>query len=496
MSAGKQPVKGCSKFPCPRSPGRSGENEVRAGEGLFSNPLTPLAALGHLSPPSRGEGKLATALALTSLLLLGCTAPAARPKQVQWVTRAGVVAPGSAKIDPHLPAPAAAALHAVELGVIPYDGLTLPLLAPDGRAIATQVGPTPEWSEALAEPVSSSVQARRRSVEIYTLAEGREPLRQAQLPAGVLLGRSAIEQGFLVEQPGEVPGSRRIGLAPWSARDGRDIVWLTPGGPEACAAFGVLGHNGELAFCIRAGADGPWSLHVRAVATDPSTQRECAMPGASLLFPVFEDAPNPRAVYALAAPFPADPDLPLLIVRFDLFESGRTIAPAAAAPIAESSTMFEAFQCVAAAQTPSPAALAPDWRGPRGVLLFSPGAQTCGLIRPGAGNALRIDPLYAGIFAATWADSAAERGIAVLGSTAADLVLQPWDAGIDAGTSGPGFGPPRLIRPGKSIPRRTSDSKRPYMLIQTLEPVSSRALGLFGLACKRPLEEPAGGPTP
>lgn len=457
-------------------------------------------AMSHKPPQRRVRGRLNHPLALFAAivqsLLLGCTTTATRPKQTHWVTRAGVVAPGSASIDPRLPAPAAAALQAVELGVIPYDGLTLPLLAPDGRAVATQVGPTPEWSEALAEPASSRAQAHRRSVEVYALAEGREPARLAQLPGGVLLGRSAIEQGFLVEQPGDVPGSRRIGLAPWTTRDGRDIVWLTPGGPNACAAFGVLGPRGELAFCTRKHAEGPWSLHVRDIATDPSTQRECAMPGASLLFPMFEDAPNPRAVYALAAPFPADPTLPLLIVRFDLFESGTPILVAAAAPIAESSTPFDAYQCVAAAQSPSPAALAPGWSGPRGVLLFSPGAQTCGLIRPGAGNALQIEPLYAGIFAATWADSAAERGIGVVGSTAADLVLQPWVAGDSAGTAGTGFAAPRLVRPGKSIPRRTGDAKRPYILIQTLEPASNRALGLSGLACKKSATGQSDGTPP
>ncbi|MFT3686326.1 MAG: hypothetical protein QM783_15635 [Phycisphaerales bacterium] len=38
------------------------------------------------------------------------------------------------------------------LGSITYDGLTLPLITPDGKWIVTQIGPVPAWEAVLAEP--------------------------------------------------------------------------------------------------------------------------------------------------------------------------------------------------------------------------------------------------------------------------------------------------------------------------------------------------------
>jgi len=50
----------------------------------------------------------------------------------------------------------------VSLGDVEYDGLALPLISPDARFIATQVGPTPSWETVLAEPgaVASSGKIR------------------------------------------------------------------------------------------------------------------------------------------------------------------------------------------------------------------------------------------------------------------------------------------------------------------------------------------------
>ena len=38
------------------------------------------------------------------------------------------------------------------LGAVPFDNMTLPLVSPDGRYVATQIGVAPPWSTILAEP--------------------------------------------------------------------------------------------------------------------------------------------------------------------------------------------------------------------------------------------------------------------------------------------------------------------------------------------------------
>lgn len=415
-----------------------------------------------------------TGLAATFLLLLlaACAAPHVQTARSPWITRSGIVARGTTPPGAGLPPPAAASLVPVELGAIPYDGVTLPLLSPDGRFVATQTGGLPDWDILLAAPGANAAAARRNSVEIHALPATGRPA--ATLPAGVLLGRSAIEQGFLVEVPGRSGQSRRIGLAPWHARGAADIAYLTPDSPDSCAAFAALGPRGELAYSLRERDDGPFVLRVRADALDARGERECAMPGASLLFPLFEDAANPRALYALAAPHPRAMRLPLLLVRIDLDAPGGALRVSAAAPIAPSSGLFEAFQCVASAQSPSPA---PADRG--GVLLFSPAEQTTVWARDGGGDTLRLLAAHSGLLVSIWGDDAAERGPCIVSSTAADLIVQ-MIAGGGAGAQTT-FGPPRLIRPGISIPRRTATGTIPYILLRTSNPEAGKFLFLTGL---------------
>ncbi len=417
-------------------------------------------------------------VAVLPLLLTACVArEAASPVRSPWITRAGVASLGTTPAGANLPPPAAAALVPVELGAVPYDGVTLPLLAPDARMVATQTGGLPDWDTLLAAPGGNAAAARRNTVEIHALPATGQPV--ARLAAGTLLGRSAVEQGFLVEVPGEASGTRRIGLAPWIARGPGDVVFLTPDAPGACAAFGVLGPRGELAYCLREHADGPFVLRVRADALDARGERECAMPGASLLFPMFEDAADPRAVYALAAPHPRDARLPLLLVRIDLGAPGAPLAVAAAAPVAPNSGVFEAFQCVAAAQSPSPALASGASRGRGGVLLFAPIEQTTAWARDGRADTLRTLAAHPGLLASVWGDERAEGAPCIVSTTAADLVVQiVGERPQDQQTT---FGPPRLVRPGISIPRRTSTGSRPYVLIRTAGPESGKFLFLTAL---------------
>lgn len=147
------------------------------------------------------------------------------------------------------------------LGTFQYDGATLPLVSPDGRYVALQVGQPPPWGAILA---TEPVQALATGIEIYDLAQtppaliassGADgtPQANSDLLPGMLLGRSVTSEGFLIEWP-RPDGSRWIGLAGWSQPA---VRWLVGGLPEngtdeppepTYAAHGVLLRYGTLLY--------------------------------------------------------------------------------------------------------------------------------------------------------------------------------------------------------------------------------------------------------
>ncbi|GEM_PF-1402714 len=187
--------------------------------------------------------------------------------------RPGVIRPGSAG-GPTLPEgpiarPADAAGGAVAsgrivsgvatIGSLDYNGLTLPIFSPSGAFVAVHQGPPPTWealtAQGRAAPGTGRIMRlsiRERSLEAITSgADGRRtfdgliPAVGADEIAGAVLGRSADEQGFLVEQP--MPdGSRRIGKVDWLT--GR-VDWIVQDG--RVNAHAVLLRDGSLIFASR-----------------------------------------------------------------------------------------------------------------------------------------------------------------------------------------------------------------------------------------------------
>ena len=130
------------------------------------------------------------------------------------------------------------------IGVVPFDGQTLPLISPDGRFLATQVGPIPSWATILAQVGAEPASSR---VEIYDLTQSPPAKVNSVTPEpGVLLGRGSTDRGVLIEQP-RPDGGRWIGLLPWA---GGDVLWLVQG-PGVCA-HGVIGEHGVIAYTRRA----------------------------------------------------------------------------------------------------------------------------------------------------------------------------------------------------------------------------------------------------
>ncbi|MEE3001297.1 MAG: hypothetical protein VX908_01245 [Planctomycetota bacterium] len=143
-----------------------------------------------------------------------------------------------------------------DVGEVPYDQSTLPLVSPDGNYIATSVGIAPEMATLLAEPGSPSPLAT--GVEIWKINQDTGALAATcSLNPPLLLGRSADTEGFLVESP-TPQGPRKIGKVSWTTGE---LTWLVD--DENVNAFATLGPRGQLAYSTRPVAQEGFSLVVR-----------------------------------------------------------------------------------------------------------------------------------------------------------------------------------------------------------------------------------------
>ncbi len=205
--------------------------------------------------------RIAPILLVTSTLVTGC---------VTTETRTGgtIVPPPAGSVPPPFGSASQTSVSAIGVCTIPYDGFTLPLLSPDGRWLATQVGVPPTWPTLLASKSQSVPLAS--SIEIWSL-DSKTGRRVRTLGKGLILGRSADIEGFLVEEVLD-DGSRRIGRVEWptaeavaaaAAGSSASEKDAEPAGPEwlvddgrvnafAALAVGADGiASGSLAWCSR-----------------------------------------------------------------------------------------------------------------------------------------------------------------------------------------------------------------------------------------------------
>ncbi len=122
----------------------------------------------------------------------------------------------------------------VPLGMVEYDGQTLPIVSPDGRFIAVQQGKAPAWPTILAQDDQTPAEAARLAVYEVTDKGLQLIALPTETPSGLLLGRDTSMRGFLVESVRR-DGSRWIGEIGW-IRGG--FRWLAQGdGIYSQAAF-------------------------------------------------------------------------------------------------------------------------------------------------------------------------------------------------------------------------------------------------------------------
>jgi len=325
----------------------------------------------------------------------------------------------------------------VPLGAVPYDEFTLPLLRPGGTHVATQVGIPPRWSTALAQLDAPLPEAT--SIEIRAIAPG-EPSRVVhRLPNGILLGRSADDRGFLVEQPLD-DGSRRIGVCSW---DSATIAWLIDDGKVN--AHATWGPFGELVWSRR-GVNAPrFDLAIRG---ERASRNLAAEDGESWMFP--EMSRDGELIFALRL---RDGVLQAAALRganaAALRQSMRTIT------LTNRGTPLVAYQTVA----PRLGA-GPDPHAPRDAwMFFHPGEGRVSLWRPSEG---RVRGFRSGSISAAMLDP--ER--ALLSLPHALVVERLADGDIS---------PPLLD--GSHVIRSVSDQPWSYVLMSPGE----GSVGLIGL---------------
>lgn len=317
-------------------------------------------------------------------------------------------------------------------GTIPYDDMTLPLVSPDGRYLATQTGLPPDWPTVLAE--AGAIVPDLTRVEVYELPlEGRQPPRFVTIveePA--LLGRACDADGFLVEAP-RGDGSRWIGRAAWTTGA---VTWLVAD-PDTVSAFATLGPSGSLAWSSRpAGAD-HFDLVVRRGGDEwrlPARETDWLMPtwsGAGAgLFALLLRGGMLDAVYMDTT---SRDDMRRTIQRLPLSNSGATVETA--------------YQVLNATAVPADA-------GRAHLTFFHPARRRAAVWRP-PGIPVLLD---AGSFAAL-VDPAHDDFVLV--ATTDDLVRHRLtDDRLRS----------KLMK-GAHIPRSTTSAERPYVLLEPADGV-------------------------
>jgi len=383
---------------------------------------------------------LASAALAAISALAGCIT-----ERTGYKPRGVPVAPGDSSSSLDLssalqPASAATALGRARFAIIPlgavrYDGLTLPILSPDGRFLASQVTDPPTWPCLLGLPGDGRADLAR--VQLFRLtADAVVPIdTSAELPRGLLLGRSASARGVLVEAP-QPDGSRFIGRLDWSTGQ---VAWLIRE-PGIVAAHAIELRDGSLIYCRRAAGDVPFALTLRAPGRPEVT---VPTPGECVLYPIA--SPSQRYVGFMAVRWNPDnaaarraptvgrgPEWGAMdLVSLDLAAPG---GPAIAGRfrIADAGSPRQAFQCAAGqeatpadvATLPAPATNASPAQNPRlaeprdTITLVAPRWDGVALLGVATGNVAR---LATRAVAASLVDSPS--GPAALVSTDRDLLF-------------------------------------------------------------------------
>ncbi len=236
----------------------------------------------------------------------------------------------------------------VPLGLIAYDGQTLPLVSPDGRFIAVQQGQPPAWETVLAQD-SAPLPRQTRVVIFQCTPTGLQEISPVEpLPEGLLLGRDATNDRFLVEQQ-RPDGSRWIATIAWVTGAAR---WISQSNDVAAHAVFVPSGSGEsIAFTRRRqGIDGA-SLILQA---RDGTEAQLPPTIGTFAFPMPSSASD--IIFATHVTFDG---VSLVSVGATTTGSPKLAGPLATRRLTDAKDLFTAYQMFAPLQ-PSVTALVPS----------------------------------------------------------------------------------------------------------------------------------------
>jgi hypothetical protein len=345
------------------------------------------------------------------------------------------------------------------LGSVPYDGQVLPLVSPDAGFLAVEEGSPPDWPTLLAAADSTVPLSTRISVYDIHRDPSARPARPGQgirrvtfaqpLPSGLILGRAADSEGFLVESP-RPDGSRWIGKVAWAS--GR-LEWLAR--DNRVNAHAVLATGGELIFTRRT-TDSPIT---ELVIRDRSGAEDVrAEPGGAFLAPM--STADPAAVYAILV---TDNTMELVCVA--LLREPPVTGPARFGPmitranIASGSDPAVAFQLSAPVQSTGPLAVQTDGRAPEPLALYHPRLQRTAAFDK---NTALFTPLAPQSVAATYWSSPSEQGFFC--TTPEGVVFTPY-AGPREGEDLARRTPDARVLGSAYVARRTTSAEVPFVML-------------------------------
>lgn len=330
------------------------------------------------------------------------------------------------------------------LGAVPYDGLVLPQLSPDGRFIAVEEGEPPGWPSLLAE--DDAVPALATRIAVYDLA-GTPPTRvpsNEPMPPGALLGRATDAVGYLIEWP-RPDGSRWIGRVHWV---GGRVEWLVQG--QAVNAHAVYTPRGGLLYTRRA----PGAANAELVLAAEGQESVRSDPAGSYCFPV--TTADVAVAYTLVR---TATGIDLEAVGVDT--RGRLAGTLSRERLANNIDPIAAYQI---AQPTQPSL------GPMAASTMSLGSLATALViyHPGLGRMTQFDvrsggflPLAQGSVSAVAWDTGAERGY--LCTTPEGVMFMPPPLATTGAAAKAPPAPARVI-PDTAVPRRTINPQRPIVL--------------------------------
>lgn len=315
------------------------------------------------------------------------------------------------------------------IGSVPFDGQVLPMVSPDGRYAATQVGQAPMWEALLVEPDAQP--SVRTGVEVYDITGSPARLLRGMeaLPPGTMLGRSCDADGFLVEQISAM-GERRVGYVSWESGD---VQWVDEAGTGALLPDGLVTTTPEESLRTPWGeVSEPGALMWMPTASGESGMVYCFAASARGL----ELQAWSRSVRATSSGMDSEGSMSLIARR-------------RIAPVAERILAYQAVDPVRGW----------TWGGspePPGLLFFNPGTRRMTVFDANTGDLVALAEESIG---GAWTRDAA--GWGVLLSTERGLVYQRLQQQRSVWTASPEA---RLLGDAY-VPRATTDPERPCILI-------------------------------